>query len=58
MKSEQELRNYLKEVQKQVIKEEKAEHRYLVTVGKTIISTLMYVLEDNSLDLNHLVKEI
>lgn len=58
MKSEQELREYLKEIQKQVVKEEKAEHRYLVIVGKTIISTLMYVLEDNSLDLNHLVKEI
>ena len=58
MKSEQQLREYLKEVQKQVIEEEKAEHRYLTIIGKIIISTIMYVLEDDSLDINRLVDEM
>lgn len=45
MKSEAEIRKYLTEVQTQLIDEEKLEHRYLVIVGETIISTLKWVLE-------------
>jgi len=48
MKTETELRKYLNEVKQQVIKEKKAEHKYLTIVGETIISTIMYVLKDYS----------
>ncbi len=54
MKLEQEIRKYLEQVKKQTTLEDKYGHTYLTTVGKTIISTLMYVLEDYSMDINKL----
>lgn len=46
MKSEEEIRDYLEKVKKQVKIEEKMEHKYLILVGKTIICTLEYVLNE------------
>lgn len=55
MKTETELRKYLEDVKQQLTKEQKMEHKYLEIVGKTIISTLMYVLEDDTcINLNRL----
>ena len=54
MKSETELRQYFEKVRIQTIAEEKKEHWYLVNVGKTIMSVLMYVLDDKPIDLNYL----
>ena len=54
MKTENELRQYLEEVKKQVSIEQQKQNKRLVIVGKTILSTIMYVLEDTSLDLNRL----
>ena len=57
MKTENELRQYLEEVKKQIIEEKKAEHWHLVRVGKIIMSVLMYVLEDRPIDINNLESE-
>lgn len=55
MKTESQLRAYLEDVKKHTIEAQKARHKYLELVGKTIISTIMYVLEDdNCIDLNRL----
>lgn len=59
MKTEAELRKYLEEVKQQITKEEKMKHKHLTIVGKTIMATIMYVLEDNTcIDLNRLHEDI
>ena len=57
MKSENELRQYLEKVREETIAEAKQEHWHLVNVGKTIMSVLMYVLDDKPIDLNNLERE-
>ncbi len=59
MKTEAELRKYLEEVKEQLVKEEKMGHKYLITVGKTIMATIMYVLDDDTyIDLNRLHEDL
>ena len=58
MKNEKELKNYLEECKKQLIIEEKRESYYMVIVAKTIISTIMWVLEEEpQIDLNRIIKQ-
>ena len=54
MKTESEIKNYLEQVKKQIEIEAKSGHYFETIVGKTILSTLMWVLEQNSIDLNRL----
>lgn len=54
MKTENELRQHLEEVKKQIFIEQQKQNKRLVIVGKTILATIMYVLEDTPLDLNRL----
>lgn len=55
MRTEKEIKDYAQEIIKQTQKERKMEHWYLVSEGKQILSTLMWVLEDFSLcDINRL----
>jgi hypothetical protein len=54
MKSELDIIKYKEAVKEQIQTEIARESRYGVTVGKTILATLMWVLEENTLDLNRL----
>lgn len=54
MKTKEDITKYKELVEKQIQIEIKRESRYGVTVGKTILATLMWVLEENTLDLNRL----
>lgn len=54
MKTELDIIKYKEAVKEQIQTEIKRESRYGVTVGKTILATLMWVLEQHSLDLNRL----
>jgi hypothetical protein len=54
MKTELDIIKYKEAVKEQIKTEIKRESRYGVTVGKTILATLMWVLEENTLDLNRL----
>lgn len=54
MKTELDIIKYKEAVKEQIQTEIKRESRYGVTVGKTILATLMWVLEENTLDLNRL----
>ena len=54
MKTELDIIKYKEAVKKQIQTEIQRESRYGVTVGKTILATLMWVLEENTLDLNRL----
>lgn len=54
MKTESEIRDYLEKVKKQTEIEIKSKHYFETIVGKTVLSTLMWVLGEISIDLNRL----
>lgn len=54
MKTKEDITKYKEMVKKQIQLEIARESRYGVTVGKTILATLMWVLQENTLDLNQL----
>lgn len=54
MKNEKEILSYIEQVKKRIMYEIKSDNRYAITIAKTILSTLMWILDISPLDLNKL----
>lgn len=54
MKTESEIKDYLEKVRRQIEIEAKSGHCFETIVGKSILSTLMWILEERPIDLNRL----